>query len=327
MKANVVRIHRHGGPEVLCHETVDIPPPGSGEVLIRQTAIGLNYSDIYQRQGEAGPHDAYPFPIVLGGQGAGVVEAVGHDVDGFRPGDRVAYLHPGAYADRRLVPASRLLALPADISDDVAGAVLLRGLTAEYLLRRLYRVRPGTTMLVHAAAGGMGLLLGQWGKALGAHTIGTVGSAAKVSVARANGYDAVIDTGTDDFSPAVLALTGGTGVDVVYDGIGKDGFLPSLDCVRAMGIVISYGTASGNVGMFDLQALHRKSIIVTRPTLRTWIAARADYEAAASAVFDALRAGILRGEPARRYQLADARRAHEDLQARRTTGAAILVPG
>lgn len=326
MKTQAVRIHAHGGPEVLRHETIEVPAPGPGEVLIRQNAIGLNYADIYQREGEAGPHDIHPFPITLGGQGAGVVEAVGEAVRGIAVGARVAYLAPGAYAACRLVPAERVLTLPPAISEEVAAASLLRGLTAEYLLRRLYRVRPATVMLVHAAAGGMGQLLGQWGKALGARVIGTVGSEAKIAAARSSGYDAVICTAREAFPERVMALTDGQGADVVYDGIGRLGFLPSLDCVRPMGMVISYGTASGNVGQFDLQALHRKSIIVTRPTLRTWIARREDYEAAAAAVFAALESGILRGEPARRYRLRDVRQAHEDLQQRRTTGAAILVP-
>ena len=326
MKTGVVQIQRHGGPEVLEYAIVDLRPPGPGEVLIRQTAIGVNYADIYLREGEAGPHDADSMPVVLGSQGAGIVEQVGEDVTGFRPGDRVAYVSPGGYAERRLVPAGRLLLLPDDISDALAASLLLRGLTAEYLLRRLFKVRAGHVVLVHAASGGMGLLLGQWAKALGACTIGTVGSDAKVPAARANGYDEVIVTASQAFAPVVMALTSGVGADVIYDGVGKSAFLPSLDCIRSMGMVISYGTASGNVGPFDLQLLHRKSIIVTRPTLRTWVADRTDYEAAAAAVFGAVRDGVLRGEAARRYALRDARLAHEDLQARKTIGASILIP-
>lgn len=326
MKTAVVRIHRHGGPEVLQYEEVEIGDPGPGEVLLKQTAIGLNFADTYQREGEAGPHDAGAMPIILGGQGAGVIEAVGAGVSGFEPGDRVAYIHPGAYAERRTVPADRLLHLPPGISDKVAAATLLRGLTAEYLLRRLYRIKPGDAALVHAAAGGMGMLLGQWAKALGARVIGTVGADSKVDIARAHGYDDVIVYSREDFAARAMELTDGVGVDVIYDGVGKSAFLKSLDCIRPMGMVISYGTASGNVGSFDLQLLHRKSIIVTRPTLRTWIATRSDYEAAAAAFFDAVLSGKIRAEVNRSYALRDIRRAHEELHSRTTTGAAIIIP-
>jgi NADPH2:quinone reductase len=326
MKTAVVRIHRHGGPEVLQYEEVEIGEPGPGEVLLKQTAIGLNFADIYQREGEAGPHDAGTMPVILGGQGAGVIEAVGAGVSGFKPGDRVAYIHPGAYAERRTVPADRLLHLPPGISDKVAAATLLRGLTAEYLVRRLYRIKPGDTALVHAAAGGMGVLLGQWAKALGARVIGTVGADSKVDIARAHGCDDVIVYSREDFAARAMELTDGVGVDVIYDGVGKSAFLKSLDCIRPMGMVISYGTASGNVGSFDLQLLHRKSIIVTRPTLRTWIATRSDYEAAAAAFFDAVLSGKIRAEVNRSYALRDIRRAHEELHSRATTGAAIIIP-
>ncbi|MDB5619842.1 quinone oxidoreductase [Tardiphaga sp.] len=326
MKTSVVRIHRHGGPDVLQYEEVELSAPGPGEVQIRQTAIGLNFSDVYQREGEAGPHDSGTMPMILGGQGAGVVEAVGPGIDTFKPGDRVAYISPGAYAECRNVGIERLLHLPAGISDQIAAATLLRGLTAEYLVRRLYKVKPGHTVLVHAAAGGMGLILGQWAKALGARVIGTVGADSKIDIAKAHGCDEVIVYTREDFAARTMELTGGIGVDVIYDGVGKDAFLKSLDCVRPMGMVISYGTASGNVGKFDLQLLHRKSIIVTRPTLRTWIASRADLEAAAAAFFDAVISGKVRAEVNRSYSLRDIRRAHEELQSRSTTGAAIIVP-
>ena len=326
MKTHAVRIHRHGGPEVLQYEEIELAPPGPGEVLLRQTAIGLNYADIYQREGGHGPHDGAALPLVLGTQGAGVVEAVGPNVTGLSPGDRVGYICPGAYSAHRVVPADRVVLLPDGFTDVDAAASLLRGLTAEYLLRRLGKVKPGDTVLVHAAAGGMGLILGRWGSALGARMIGTVGSAAKVAVAAASGYATVIDMSAEDFAPRALALTGGKGVDLVLDGIGKDGFLGSLDCVRPMGLVISYGTSSGDVGAFDLQLLHRKSIIVTRPTLRTWIAARADYEAAAAAFFAAAADGTVPTRPERSYPLAEARQAHADLQSRSTTGPAVLLP-
>lgn len=326
MKTAVVRIHRHGGPEVLQYEEVELAPPGPGEVQIKQTAIGLNFADVYQRQGEHGPHDAQPLPITLGGQGAGKIVAIGEGVDGFAVGDRVATISPGAYAAQRNAPAGRVLKLPTGISEDIAAAMLLRGLTAEYLLRRLFTVKAGHTLLVHAAAGGMGLILCQWARALGARVIGTVGADSKVSIAKEHGCDEVIVYTKDDFAPMTMELTKGVGVDVIYDGVGKAAFLTSLDCIRPMGMVISYGTASGNVGAFDLQLLHRKSIIVTRPTLRTWIAARADYEAAAATFFDALTSGKVRAEINRSYPLRDIRRAHEDLEGRGTVGASILVP-
>jgi NADPH2:quinone reductase len=326
MKTSAVRIHRHGGPEVLAYEEIDLSPPAPGEIQIRQGAIGLNFSDVYQREGEAGPHDTPSLPVVLGGQGAGVVVAVGAGVETFKVGDRVAYIHPGAYAAQRNVPADRVLHLPKDVSEDVAAAMLLRGLTAEYLLRRLYKVKAGDDVLIHAAAGGMGLILGQWAHALGARVIGTVGADEKVSIAKDHGCDDVIVYTREDFAARTLELTGGRGADVIYDGVGKAAFLKSLDCIRPMGMVISYGTASGNVGEFDLQLLHRKSIIVTRPTLRTWIAKRSDYEAAAAALFEALASGKVRPDTNRSYPLRDVRRAHEELQSRRTVGAGILVP-
>lgn len=254
MRTHAVRIHRHGGPEVLDYEDIELAAPGLGEVLLRQTAIGLNYADIYQREGGHGPHDGVALPVVLGTQGAGVVEAVGPRAGDFVPGDRVAYISPGAYSAWRVVPADRLLKLPDGFAEADAAASLLRGLTAEYLLRRLGKVKAGDTVLSHAAAGGMGLILGRWGKALGARMIGTVGSAAKVAVAEASGYDTVIDMSATDFAARCMELTGGKGVDLVLDGIGKAGFLPSLDCVRPMGLVISYGTSSGDVGALPTTA-------------------------------------------------------------------------
>jgi NADPH2:quinone reductase len=326
MKTAVVRIHRHGGPEVLQYEEVDLASPGPGEVQIRQSAIGLNFADVYQRQGEHGPHDGAPMPITLGGQGAGQIVAVGAGVTAFQPGDSVAYISPGAYAAQRNVSAERVLHLPEGISEHAAAAMLLRGLTAEYLLRRLFKLKAGDTVLVHAAAGGMGLILGQWAHALGARVIGTVGSDAKVGIARDHGCDEVIVYTREDFATRTMELTDGIGVDVIYDGVGKAAFLKSLECIRPMGMVISYGTASGNVGPFDLQLLHRKSIIVTRPTLRTWIATRTDYEAAAARFFAALTSGEVRADINRSYPLRDIRRAHEELEGRGTVGPAVIVP-
>ncbi len=327
MRSAAVLIRAHGGPEVLERVEVELAEPGPHEVRIRQSAIGLNFADIYQRRGAHGPHAAAtPFPITLGAQGAGVVEAVGAQVTTLAVGQSVAYFHPGAYQAVRNVPAARVLVLPADISEELAGATLLRGLTAHYLLRRLFVVRPGDAVLVHAAAGGMGVILSQWARALGATVIGTVGSPAKIDIARAHGCHHVIDYRAEDFVARTLDATGGAGVAVVYDAVGKDVFVPSLDCLRPLGMAINYGTASGDVEGFDLQRLHAKSLSVSRPTLRTFIADPADLQAAAAALFEAVRQGALRLEVQRRYPLADARRAHEDLESRTTSGAAVLVP-
>lgn len=326
MRTNVVRIYRHGGPEVLEHETITIAPPQPGEVLVRQTAIGLNFADVYQRRGEAGPHDHTPFPIVLGSQGAGVVEAVGAGVSNVKEGDWVAYVYPGTYQATKAVPASRVVPVPADLSTELAAAALLRGLTAEYLLRRLYVVRPGDTVLIHAAAGGMGLILSQWARALGARVIGTVGSEAKMEAARSHGCHDVINYSAENFVERTLELTGGDGVSVVYDAVGRDVFLPSLECMRPMGMLISYGTASGPVQGFDLQLLHRKSLIVSRPTLRTYIADPADLQRAASAFFAAVERGDVHVRVKQRYHLREVRRAHEELEGRMTTGLSVLVP-
>ena len=232
----------------------------------------------------------------------------------------------GAYASRLNVSAERLLDLPPAIADDIAAAMLVRGLTAEYLLKRLFKVKAGDNVLVHAAAGGMGLIIGQWASALGARVIGTVGSDSKVGVAKDHGYADVIVYTKDDFARRTMELTNGVGADVIYDGVGKSAFLKSLDCIRPMGMVVSYGTASGNVGAFDLQLLHRKSIIVTRPTLRTWIEKREDYKESARTFFEALESGQIRSEINRRYSLPEIRRAHEELEGRSTVGTAVIVP-
>lgn len=326
MQSTAIHIHRHGDPGVLERVQVDVPPPAAGEVRIRQSAIGLNFADIYQRKGAHGPHAPTPFPITLGAQGAGVVEALGAGVTGWRVGQSVAYFHPGAYQAVRNVPATRVLALPRGISEEQAGANLLRGLTAEYLLRRLYVVQPGDAVLVHAAAGGMGVLLSQWARALGATVIGTVGSAAKADVALAHGCHHVIDYRREDFAARTLALTGGEGVAVVYDAVGKDVFVPSLGCLRTLGMAINYGTASGDVEGLDLQLLHAKSLSVCRPTLRSFIATPADLQRSAAAFFAAVEHGQLRLAVGSRYALADVQQAHRDLEGRATTGAPVLVP-
>jgi NADPH2:quinone reductase len=327
MRTLAVRIQAHGGPEVLEQVEVEVGDPGPGEVRIRQSAIGLNFADIYQRRGSHGPHAVSAFPWVLGAQGAGTIDAVGPDVDAqLHRGLSVAYFHPGAYQAVRNVPAHRVVPLPAGVSEEVAGATLLRGLTAEYLLRRLYRVKPGEAVLVHAAAGGMGVILSQWARALGATVIGTVGSEAKMATARAHGCHHVIDYRREDFVARTLECTGGHGVSVVYDAVGKDVFLPSLDCLRPLGMAINYGTASGDVEAFDLQRLHAKSLSVSRPTLRTFIATAADLRRGAAALFEAVLDGRLTLEVGHRYPLAEARRAHEELESRATTGAAVLIP-
>lgn len=309
---------------------VDVPPPAEGEVQIRQTAIGLNFADIYQRRGAHGPHAAgTPFPITLGAQGAGVVVAVGPDVRTPEPGQAVAYLHPGAYQVWRNVPAHRVVALPdpaSGISQELAGANLLRGLTAEYLLRRLHAVQRGETVLVHAAAGGMGVILSQWARLLGATVIGTVGSPEKAAVALAHGCHHVIDYRREDFVARTQELTGGLGVHVVYDAVGKDVFVPSLQCLRPRGLAVNYGTASGDVEAFDLQLLHAKSLSVCRPTLRSFVAGPHELVASAEAFFDVVRQGHVRLEVGHRYPLAEVRRAHRELESRATTGATVLIP-
>jgi NADPH:quinone reductase len=322
-----IHIHRHGGPEVLEAVRVALAAPAPGEVQIRQGAIGLNFADIYQRRGAHGPHAAgQPFPITLGAQGAGVVTAVGAGVRDFAPGQPVAYLHAGAYQVTRNVPAGRVVALPPWMAVDIAGANLLRGLTAEYLLHRLHAVQPGEPVLVHAAAGGMGVILSQWARALGAQVIGTVGSAAKAEVALAHGCHHVIDYRAEDFVARTLALTQGEGVAVVYDAVGRDVFVPSLQCLRPRGLAVNYGTASGDVQGFDLQLLHAKSLSVSRPTLRTFVADAPSLRQSAERFFDAVRSGAVRLSVGQRFALSQVRRAHEALESRATTGATVLIP-
>jgi NADPH:quinone reductase len=321
-----VVIRRTGGPEVLSFESAMVDAPGPGELRIVQSAIGLNFADIYLRKGAAGPHQAAHFPVVPGSQGAGFVEAMGEGVTGFKIGQAVTYLYPGAYASVRLVPADRTLALPDGLTLEVAAATLLRGMTAEYLLRRLYPVNAGDTVLINAAAGGMGLILSGWAKHLGAQVIGVVGSTPKRSLALAHGCHEVIDLSQEDMVERVQAITQGKGAHVVYDAVGRDLFLPSLDCLRNQGMAINYGTASGDVEHFDLQRLHAKSLIVCRPTLRTFVASRQDFEQSAARFADAVRQGFVRAEISRRYALSDIRQAHADLENRQTTGAAVIIP-
>ncbi|WP_298932832.1 quinone oxidoreductase [uncultured Ramlibacter sp.] len=326
MITSAVIARRHGGPEVLEYAEIEVAEPGPGELRIVQSAIGLNFADVYQRQGAAGPHSATQFPVILGAQGAGVVEAIGAGVQGFEIGQAVAYVHPGAYAGARLLPAARTLPLPEGLTLETAAASLLRGMTAEYLLHRLYTVKPGDTILVHAAAGGMGQILCAWGRALGATVIGTVGSEAKRKVALEHGCHHVIDYRQQDFAAEVNALTRNEGVAVVYDAVGRDAFLPSLDCLRVRGMAINFGTASGDVQAFDLQRLHAKSQTVCRPTLRSFVASTEDLRLSATTFAAAVRRGDVRAQVDRHYPLREAARAHTELESRQTTGAAILIP-
>ena len=322
---HAIRIHQTGGPEVLCWEAVDLPAPAPGEATVRHHAVGLNYIDTYHRTG------LYPLPLPsgIGLEGAGVVEAVGEGVTEVKVGDRVAYAGGpiGAYAEVRNIPAHRLLILPDSIGFDTGAAMMLQGLTAAYLLRKTYRVQPGDAVLIHAAAGGVGLIACQWAKALGATVIGTVGSPAKAELAKAHGCDHVIDYSTENFTQRVRDITGGEGVPVVYDGVGKDTFMGSLDCLRPMGMMVSYGNASGPVPPVDLILLSQKgSLFITRPTLMTYTAQRADLLELGRELFDRVAGGQLRIEVNQRYALRDAAQAHRDLEARKTTGSTILLP-
>ncbi len=320
-----IRIHRTGGPDEMVWENIPLGEPGPGDVLLRQTAAGVNFIDVYHRTG------LYPvaLPSVLGMEGAGVVEAVGPDVVEVRPGDRVAYASPpiGAYAERRLIPAHRLVALPSDIPDRQAAGMMLKGMTAQFLLRRTFRVTAGQTILVHAAAGGVGLLLCQWAHHLGARVIGTVGSEEKAALARAHGCDHPILYTSEDFVARVKAITGGGGgVDVVYDSVGRTTFLGSLDCLKPMGMMVSFGQSSGAVPPFDPGLLAAKgSLFFTRPSLMTYTAQRADLVAAAADLFEVVRGGGVKIEVTQAYPLSEAAQAHRDLEARRTTGSTILV--
>jgi NADPH2:quinone reductase len=318
-----VQVQRTGGPEVL--EVVDLPAPtpGPGEILIAQEAVGLNFIDTYHRGG------LYPMklPMVLGTEGAGVVEAVGEGVTRFQPGDRAAYAGGfGAYAQLRTYPAERAVKLPEGISTRLAAASLLKGMTAEFLLRRCYTVKAGDAILVHAAAGGVGMILSQGGKALGARVIGTAGSEEKAQVARAHGCDEVILYRQEDVAQRVKALTGGEGVRVVYDGVGADTFEGSLASLGRRGVLITYGNASGPVPPVAPLKLMRGSLYLTRPTLFDYIATTAELDESAAALFHVLESGAVEIEIGQEFPLADARRAHEALEARQTVGSTLLIP-
>lgn len=322
---NAIRFHEYGGPEVMHLEAVDLGEPGPNEARVRQEACGVNFLDTYQRSGLY----KVPLPSGAGNEGAGLVEAVGPGVSCVKPGDRVAYAGgpAGAYAEARNLPADRLCVLPGGISFEQGAAMMLKGMTVQYLLRRTYAVRPGDTVLFHAASGGVGLIACQWLKALGATVIGTAGSEEKCERARRHGADHCINYRTENFVERVKEITGGRGVPVVYDSVGKDTFLGSLQCLRPLGLMVSFGNASGPVPPFEpaLLAQHG-SLYFTRPTLFTHIAKREDLEAISQDLFDIVLSGKVRITVERRYALADAAQAHRDLEARRTTGSSILLP-
>jgi NADPH:quinone reductase len=319
-----VRIHETGGPEVLRFEDVDLGDAGPGEVRVRHTAIGLNFIDIYERTG------LYPVspPTVLGREAAGVIEAVGPKVKGFGVGDRIAYTGgaSGAYSEARLIPAERIVRLPDEISDREAAAIMLKGLTAQFLLRRTYRVRKGDLVLIHAAAGGVGSISVQWAKHLGAVVIAVVGSEAKADLVRSYGADHVLLT-TDDWVQQVKAITKGKGVHVVYDSVGKDTFFGSLDSLRPRGMMVTFGNASGPVPpVAPLELSKRGSLFLTRPTLFHYIATRNELDKAAQELFDVVKRKIVTVHVGQTYPLSEVAQAHRDLEGRRTTGSTVLLP-
>lgn len=322
---HAIRFEQTGGPEVLRWEEVTVGEPAAGEARVRHHAVGLNYIDTYHRSG------LYPvaLPSGIGLEGAGVVEAVGEGVTELTPGDRVAYAGGplGAYAEIRTMPADRLVRLPESIPFEQGAAMMLQGLTAQYLLRQTYRVQAGDTILIHAAAGGVGLIVCQWAKSLGATVIGTVGSDEKAALARAHGCDHPVVYTRERFVDRVKEITGGDGVAVVYDSIGKDTFMDSLDCLRPRGMMVLFGAASGPVPPFDIQTLAQKgSLFLTRPTLFGYAAKRKDLLDMAGELFSVVTSGKVRIEVNQRYALKDAAQAHRDLEARRTTGSTIFLP-
>ena len=321
-----VRMHEAGGPEVLRYDDVPLPDPGPGEAVVRHAAIGVNYIDVYHRTG------LYPVPSLpwtIGMEGAGTVEAVGEGVAEVSVGDRVAYASPpppGGYAEARVMPAASLVTLPGDVSFEHGAAMMLQGMTVEYLVRRTYAVKAGETVLVHAAAGGVGLIQCQWLKHLGATVVGTVGSEEKAALARSHGCDHPINYRTEDFAARVMEITDGAGVPVVYDSIGRDTIDGSLACLARLGTLASFGNASGPITGFDLARLAPRSAFITRPTLFGYNATRAELEASADALFEVVRSGAVRIEIHQTYPLAEAAQAHRDLEGRRTTGSTILIP-
>jgi NADPH2:quinone reductase len=320
-----IRINQVGGPEVMEYVDVEVGEPGPGEARVRQEACGLNYIDVYFRTGLY----PQPLPAGLGMEGAGTVEAVGEGVIHVKPGDRVVYAGrpPGAYAEARVMPAAVLVKLPDEIGFETAAAMMLQGLTVQYLFRRTYPLKGGETILFHAAAGGVGLIACQWAKALGVTMIGTVGSDEKAELAKAHGCAHTINYNKENFVDRVKEITGGKGVPVVYDSIGKDTFTGSLDCLAPLGMMVSFGSASGPVPPFSLQELaSRGSLFITRPTLFSYTAKREDLDAMAADLFGMVTSGKVKIDINQRYALKDVGQAHRDLEARKTTGSTILVP-
>jgi len=323
---HAIRFHKTGGPEVLQWEEVSVPQPGPGETLLRHKAVGLNYIDTYHRTG------LYPLPLPsgIGLEAAGVIEAVGPNVTEFKPGDRVAYANGpiGAYSELKIHPAERLVKLPDGITFEQGASMMLQGLTVQYLLRRLHVVpKAGDTVLFHAAAGGIGLIACQWAKALGINVIGTVSSEEKARLAREHGAAHTIIYTKEDFQARVIEITGGKKVPIVYDSVGKDTFMKSLDCLQVRGLMVSFGNASGPVGPTDLGILSAKgSLYVTRPTLMSYTARRDELVAAANDLFEMVLSGKVKVGPRQSYALKDAAQAHRDLESRKTTGSTVLVP-
>jgi NADPH2:quinone reductase len=322
---NAIRVHQTGGPEVLQYEQIEIGEPGAGEAKVRHEAIGLNFIDVYFR---TGLYKAAQMPFTPGNEGAGIVVAVGSGVENLKVGDRVAYAAtPGSYAEERILAADRLVKVPDSIELKTAAAMMLKGMTAQYLLRQTFVVKPGHTILFHAAAGGVGLIAGQWAKHLGATVIGTAGSEEKIALAKAHGYDHVINYRTENFVERVKELTGGEGVNVVYDSVGRDTYMGSLDVLKPLGMFACFGQSSGVIPPFDLNLLAQKgSLFATRPTLFNYVAKRAELEKTANELFDVVASGAVKIEINQTYALKDVRKAHEDLEARKTTGASILLP-
>lgn len=323
-RTHAIRVHEPGGPEALRLEEIELPAPGPGEVLIRQTAVAVNFIDVYQRSG----YYPLPLPFVAGSEAAGVVEAVGPGAEWLPVGTRVAYANVlGAYAGHRVIKADRLVLLPDGVEDRVAAAVMTKGMTAQYLIRRTFPVQNGQTVLFHAAAGGVGLFACQWLAAIGAMVIGTVGSPEKAALARGNGCRHVIDYTREDFVARVKDMTRGEGVDVVYDSVGKDTFPGSLDCLKPRGMWVSFGQSSGPVPPFTTQLLLQKgSLFVTRPTITHYIAKREELEATAAETFEIMRSGLVQAHVNQTYPLSEAAEAHRALESRQTTGATVLIP-
>jgi NADPH2:quinone reductase len=321
-----VRVHKHGGPEVLTFEDIEVGAPGQGQIKIKQHACGINFIDTYFRMG------MYPSPVgmpfVAGNEGAGEVTAVGPGVSDFKVGDRVAYVVAlGGYSAERLLPAERTVKLPDNISYEQAAGMMLKGMTVQYLLNRTYKVTKGSTVLIHAAAGGVGLIACQWANHLGATVIGTVGSAEKGELAKKNGAHHIINYRNEDFAERVKDITKGALCDVVYDGIGKDTFPKSLDCIRPLGMFVSFGSASGQIDAFNINILQQKgSLFATRPTLNTYTAKRADLVDIANDLFKVVGSGAVKIPINQKYPLKEAQKAHRELEGRDTTGSSILIP-